>query len=83
MTGDNFWLENMIASRDPGLALSIMQLVKDLRTFARSVQSKIDQFEKDPSPNQEFILQEKTILETVQKEIRRLERKALYLELGA
>jgi hypothetical protein len=82
MTGDNFCIENMIAARDPGLALSIMQMVKDLKTFSKSTQSKIDELEKDPSPNQELILQEKTILESIQKEIRRLERKALYSELG-
>jgi hypothetical protein len=83
MIGDNFWLDDMIASRDPGLALSIMQMVKDLKTFARALQNKILELEKDPSPNQELILQERTILESIQKEIRRLERKALYLELGA
>jgi hypothetical protein len=82
MIGNNFWLDDMITSRDPGLALSIMQMVKDLKTFAKSIQSKIDQLEKDPSPNQELILQKKTILESIQKEIRRLERKALYSELG-
>jgi hypothetical protein len=83
MTGDSYWLDDMIASRDPGLALSIMQIVKDLKTFAKSTQSRIEELEKDPSPNQELILQEKTILESIQKEIRRLERKALYWELGA
>ena len=45
------------------------------------VQSKIDELEKDPSPNQQLILQEKTILETTRKEIQRLERKALNWEL--
>ena len=77
----DFRIDYMIASRDPGLSLSIMQLVKDLKTFARSVQSKIDELEKDPSPNQQLILQEKTILETTRKEIQRLERKALNWEL--
>jgi hypothetical protein len=83
MIEGDFRIDYMIASRDPGLSLSIMQLVKDLRTFARAIQSKIDELEKNPSPNQELILQEKTILETTRKEIQRLERKALYLELGA
>ena len=55
--------------RPSGLSLSIMQLVKDLETFARAVQSKIDELQKDPAPNQELILQEKTILETTRKEI--------------
>ena len=82
MSDGDFRFDYMIASRDPGLALSIMQLVKDLKTFARSVQTKIEELEKDPAPNQELILQEKTILETTQIEIRRLERKAFYWEMG-
>ena len=82
MIDRDFRLDYMIASRDPGLSLSIMQLVKDLKTFARTVQSKIDELEKDPSHNQELILQERTILETTGKEIQRLERKAIYFELG-
>jgi len=83
MIEGDFRINYMIASRDPGLSLTIMQLVKDLRTFARAIQTKIDQLEKDPSRNQELILQEKTILETTRKEIQRLERKTFYLELGA
>jgi hypothetical protein len=81
MIGGDFRFDYMIASRDPGLALSIMQLVKDLKTFARAVQCKIDELEKDPSPNQQLILQERTILETTRKEIQRLERKAFYCEM--
>jgi len=83
MSDGDFRFDYMIASRDPGLSLSIMQLVKDLRTFARAVQTKIDELQKDPSPNQELILQEKAILETTRREIQRLERKALYSELGS
>jgi hypothetical protein len=82
MSDSDFRFDYMIASRDPGLSLSIMQLVKDLKTFARAVQSKIDQLEKESSPNQELIFQERTILETTQKEIQRLERKAFYWEMG-
>jgi len=82
MSGGDFRFDYMIASRDPGLSLSIMQLVKDLKTFARAVQSKIDELQKDPAPNQELILQEKTVLETTRKEIQRLERKAFYWEMN-
>ena len=81
MSNGDFRFDYMIATRDPGLSLSIMQLVKDLKTFARAVQSKIDELEKDPSPNQDLIFQERTILETTQKEIERLERKAFYWEM--
>jgi hypothetical protein len=69
MIDGDFRFDYMIGSRDPGLSLSIMQLAKDLKTFARAVQSKIDELQKDPAPNQELILQEKTILETTRKEI--------------
>ena len=82
MVGGDFRFDYMVASLDPGLALSIMQLVKDLKTFAGAIQSKIDGLEKDPSPNQDLIFQERTILETTRKEIQRLERKAFYIEMG-
>ena len=82
MSDGDFRFDYMIASRDPGLSLSIMQLVKDLKTFARAVQSKIEELQKDPAPNQELILQEKTVLETTRKEIQRLERKAFYWEMN-
>ena len=81
MIEGDFRIDYMIASRDPGLSLSIMQLVKDLKTFARAVQSKIGELEKDPAPNQDLILHERNILETTRKEIQRLERKAFYSEL--
>lgn len=83
MIDRDFRLDYMIASRDPGLSLSIMQLVKDLRTFARTAQTKLEELERDPSPNKELILQERAILETTLKEIRRLERKAFYSELDS
>jgi len=62
MSDGDYRFDYMIASRDPGLSLSIMQLVKDLKTFARAVQNKIDELEKEPSPNQDLIFQERTIL---------------------
>jgi len=82
MTDGDIRFDYMIASRDPGLSLSIMQLVRDLRTFANAVQSKLEELEGNPLPNKELILQERIILETTRKEIRRLERKAFYFELG-
>ena len=83
MRDGDFRFDYMVASRDPGLSLSIMQLVKDLKTFAKALQNKIDELEKEPSPKQELILQERTILETTRQEIQRLERKAFYWELGS
>ena len=81
MTDGDIRFDYMIASRDPGLSLSIMQLVRGLRTFANAVQSKLEELEGNPLPNKELILQERIILETTRREIRRLERKAIYFEL--
>lgn len=82
MRDGDFRFHYMIASRDPGLFLSIMQLVKNLKTFARAVQGEIEGLENNPSPNQKLISQEKNILETTQKEIERLEGKAFYWEIS-
>lgn len=72
----------MLGPRDPGLSFRISELVKDLKTFTRAAQSKLDELERDPIANKELIPQQKSILENTNKEIRRLERKAFYLELG-
>ena len=82
MIEGDFRLNDIIASRDPGLSLSIMQLVKDLRTLARAIQAKIVELEKEPLRNEELILEERAVLEATRKEIRNLERKAFYLEMG-
>ena len=82
MIEGDFRLNDMITSRDPGLSLSIMQLVKDLRTFARAVQTRIDKLEKEPLRNEKLILEERVVLEATRKEIHNLERKAFYLEMG-
>ena len=82
MIESDFRLNDMIASRDPGLSLSIMELVKDLRTLARAIQAKIDDLEKEPLRNEELILEERAVLEATRKEIDKLERKAFYLEMG-
>ena len=83
MIDGDFRFAYVIASRDTGLSLSIMQIVNDLRTFAGALQNKVDELERDPPPNQELIQQERTILDTTRKEIQRLERKAPYLELDS
>jgi hypothetical protein len=59
-----------------------MGLMKQLRTFIKSIQEKLTELEKEPVLNKELVAQEKAILEATQKELRRLERKTLYAELG-
>ena len=82
MIEGDFRLNDMIASRDPGLSLSIMQLVRDLRTLARSIQAKLDELEKEPLRNEELILEERAVLEATRKEIDKLERKAADEKVG-
>jgi hypothetical protein len=57
-------------------------LIKQLRTFENSIQEKLTELEKDPVPNKKLILQERATLEAAQKELHRLERKTLDVELG-
>jgi hypothetical protein len=59
-----------------------MDLMKQLRTLEKLIQNKLIELEKDPMLNKESITQEKVTLEAAQKELRRLEKKAFYEELG-
>jgi hypothetical protein len=57
-------------------------MMKQLRTLEESIQAKLADLEKDPGLNKGLIIEEKAILKATQKEIRRLERKTFYEELG-
>jgi hypothetical protein len=59
-----------------------MGLRKQLRTLEKSIQEKLTELEKNPGLNKEMIEEEKTMLSTVQKEIRRLERVTFSAQLG-
>ena len=82
MIHDEFFFNDLFCWEDPGLSLRNMGLIKQLQTFEKSIQDKLAELEKDPMLNKELIMQEKAILEATQKEIRNLERKTLYAELG-
>jgi hypothetical protein len=82
MIHDDFSFNDFFCWEDPGLSLRNMEIISELRTFVKAIEQKLAELEKEPVLNKELIMQEKVILEATQKEIRNLERKTLYAELG-
>jgi len=82
MINDDFSFNDFFYWEEQVLSLRNMGLMKQLRTFEKSIQDKLAKLEKEPLLNRELIIQEKAILEATQKEIRRLERKAFYAQFG-
>jgi hypothetical protein len=82
MIHDDFSFNELFCWEDPGLSLRNTGLIKQLRTLEKSIQDKMADLEKEPVLNKESIMQERVTLEAAQKELRRLERKILDVELG-
>ena len=82
MIHDDFFFRDLFCWDDPGLSLRNMGLIKELGTFEKSIQGRLKELEKDPVSNRELIMQEKAILEAIQREIRRLERQSFYSQFG-
>ena len=82
MIHDDFSFNDSFCWEDPGLSLRNGRLIKQLRTFENSTQEKLTELEKDPATNKKLISQERAILVATQKELHRLERKTLDVELG-
>jgi len=82
MIHDDFSFRNLFCWYDPGLSLRNMKLIKELGTFEKSIQERLKELEKDPVSNRELIMQEKAILEAIQREIRRLEKVTFYAQFG-
>ncbi len=82
MIDDGFRFDDSFYWEEPGPSLRDMGLIKQLRTFENSIQEKLVELEKDPVPNRELIVQERATLEATQKELRRLEKKNFYDQLG-
>jgi hypothetical protein len=82
MMHDDFSFRDSFCWEDPGLSLRNMGLMKQLRSLEDSIRNKLTELEKDPVLNKESIIKEKVTLEAAQKELRRLERKTFYEELG-
>ena len=81
MIHDDFSFNDFFCWEDPGLPFRNMGLIKELRTFEQCIQERLTELEKEPVSNKDLIMQEKIILETIQKEIRRLERQSFYSQL--
>ena len=79
MIHDDFSFNEPYSWRDPGKS---MGLIKHLRTLEEAIRDRVADLETDPEPDKELVMKEKALLEITQKEIRRLERKALDEELG-
>jgi len=82
MIQDDFSFNDHFCWEDPGLSLRNRGLLKQLQTLEKSIQEKLIGLEKDPVLNKESIIQERVTLEAAQKELRRLERKTFFEELG-
>ena len=82
MIQDDFSFRDSFCWEESVLSLRNMGMRKQLQTLEESIQNKLRNLEKDPGLNKEMIEQEKAILSTVQKEIRRLERVTFYAQLG-
>ena len=81
MIRDDFSFNDYFCWEDPGLPLRNMEIMKELRTFVKAIQGKLAELEKEPVLNKELIMQEKAILEAIQKEIRRLEAQFFYSQM--
>ena len=82
MIHDDFAFNDFFCWEDPGLALRNTELIRELRSFEKSIQERLAELEKRPESNKELIIQEAVILAATQKEIRRLERQSFYSQFG-
>ena len=79
---DTWDFEDLFYGYDGPPSLVNFMKLRDLRTFLRATEDKLEELEKDAGSNQEKILLAENILEAVKREIDRLERKSLYWEFG-
>lgn len=78
----NWEQEEIIQNLDFPSTLQTMDRIRDLRILLESTKNRLAHLEKDPTRDEDLVLRERIILEATQKEIRRLERNAFYLELS-
>ena len=70
---NDYYLTRNIGRNDEIQTLSDLQRIRDLRTFSRSCQKRLDQLRKIPSANRDEIDREESFLHAAQQEIHRLE----------
>ncbi len=79
---DEFSIDGALLWQNAGSSWRNFERIKYLRAFLEAIKIELIELEKDPIKNREDLVQEKTLSEAMQKEIRRLERKTFYEELG-
>jgi hypothetical protein len=77
---EDWKLEEMLRHQDSSLTLRDIERIKDLRILLQTTGEKLSQLERDPLSNQETRLNYKTMVQTIHREIQKLERKNLYTE---
>jgi hypothetical protein len=46
-----------------------MEVINELRAFEKCIQERLEEFEKEPESNNDLIMQDKAILEAIQKKL--------------
>jgi archaellum component FlaC len=82
MIDEEFDMDNRFYWHNAGLTWRDFERIKYLEALLGAIKKELGKLEEDPVGNKELINQEKTILEVLQKEIRKLERKTFYAQLG-
>ncbi len=72
---NNEWVsEELFQHLDCSGTLQNMDKIKDLRTLLGATQARLTQLKKEPSKNEDLILQEKVILSATRQAIERLKK---------
>jgi len=82
MIDEEFGMDYILHWNNVGSSWRSLERIKYLEAFLQAIESKLMELEKDSSENSEELAQEKSLSKAIQKEIRRLERKTFYEELG-
>jgi hypothetical protein len=82
MIDEEFRMDNPFCWQNAGSSWRNFERIKYLTAFLEAIKIELMELERDPAGNREELVQEKTLSEAIQKEIQRLEKKTLFLELG-
>lgn len=82
MIDEEFEMDSTFRWQNTGSTWRNFERIKYLRAFLRAIEIELKEMEKDTAGNKEELAQEKNLSEAIQKEIRRLQRKTFYEELG-
>ena len=82
MIDEEFEMDSTFCWQNAGSSWRNFERIKYLRAFLEAIKIELTELERDPAGNREELGKEKTLSEAIEKEIRRLDRKTLYEELG-